>query len=120
MTTSIQSLMPSPIARTRWVRVTEFPKHNRIGRYSVIVDRAYTQDGAPHSVKVVYAPDHPVLVILNAMPHVPRATKSIYRGPKRLAFACATDVWWVFKEIDAGFEAFETYLRNLDTTRPNH
>lgn len=65
--------------RNRWVRVSEFPKANRFGRRSVIIDRCYTMAGEPHSIHVAYVADHPVLREYASIGNVPRAEAAASR-----------------------------------------
>jgi len=107
------TMLPEPFIKSRWVSVTQFPTRKRFGKHSLILERCWTHDGKPHSVKVAYVRDHPFLRnVLSKLPHVPRAVKSLYRGDVRLAFKMAKDGWHVIRAMDDAGTAWRTYLMN--------
>jgi hypothetical protein len=105
-------ILPSATLTTRWVRVRAFPKAKRFGRYGLVLERCHAPQGEPHSILVAYVRDHRFLRdVLAALPHVPRAVKSIYRAEVRLAHSRATSGWHVWAAQDAAEAAWETYTR---------
>lgn len=67
----------------------------------------------PHSMSVALVKDHPFKRQLDAMPHVPRVVKSIYRGDVRLAHHMAMEYWPVAEAKDAAARAWEKYLESI-------
>lgn len=117
--------LPNPIIKARWVRVDEFPSSSRIGKHTLVIDKCYKAGnggnvrqpngkwkmthGRPHSIKIAYVRDHPFLAELNAMPHVPRAVKAIYRASVRLGHYMATDAFPVLRDLNAAQDAWDKY-----------
>jgi len=106
--------LPRSSLKTRWVRVKEFPKKKRFGKFSLILEQITTYEGEPHSILVAYVRDHPFLrKTLVHMPHVPRSVRSIYRADVRLAFNRAKEVWHILKALDKADADWNAYLFNM-------
>lgn len=104
--------LPYNALTSRWVRVTEFPKAKKFGKYSLVLQKCYKRDSdEPHSILVGYIRDHPFLNYLNKLPHAPRAVKAIYRAEVRLKHKMARDGWDIMKDLDLAEGQWERYTK---------
>ena len=70
----------------------------------------------PHSIQVALVKDHPFKAVLDALPHVPKSVKSLYRGDVRLAHFRAVSGWHVFEAMNNADQAWANYLENSKPT----
>lgn len=105
------------VARQELSRATESagwnPKVVRLRRNLHMVDLcADPNTDDVHSVEVVLLQDHPFLAVLNALDHVPRAVKTLYRKEVRLAHQRADESWDYLRAVEKAREAWTKYLEN--------
>ena len=81
-----------------------------LGFYRPGLPRLGPKTGDLHSYKVVSFQDHPFLAVLNQLPHVPRAVRSLYRKEVRLAHLRADDGFVVIRAVDAAQSAWDEWL----------
>lgn len=136
-------LLPWPIEPTEWRMVTpelrrtksgifdaleaefrrccEKPGWNpglvAMGGHMVAIDYCAKRDGEFHSYKTARDMDHPFLAKLDAMPHVPRAVKHIYRRGVRLKYLFAKEGWDFQRDWERANEAWEKYTAAIRTGR---
>lgn len=105
------------VARQELSRATKSagwnPKVIRLRRKLYMVDLcAVPNTDEVHSIEVVLLQDHPFLAVLNALNHVPRAVKTMYRKEVRLAHLRADEFWGWYRATEKAREAWVKYLEN--------
>ncbi len=132
MKAPLPKLLPTYSLRTRWImadrlgsarglaeaeleRATRAPGWNpkvvaHKGAFCII-DVCGCDEGL-HSAKIALIQDHPFLKVLERLPHVPRAVKSLFRKEKRLGHYRATDALPVLADIDRARVAWAEWLAN--------